>query len=132
MSRDRGSNEFTTPDRAKAHDALMPLLEAMFREFQDLAKKKPDAVLNKPKVALANRLLVSVFEVLDAEPTRPYLDLLNEDELPQYSDVVLMLGQTVAAMEAFRERYHGYLEEELRHGWAVAEASKKKTRRSPQ
>jgi hypothetical protein len=35
----------------------MPLLAAMFREFQEASKKKPDAVLNKRKVQIVNRLL---------------------------------------------------------------------------
>ena len=36
------------------------------------------------------------------------MDLLDEDQLPQNSDVVLILGQAVAAMEAFKERYFGF------------------------
>jgi len=37
---------------------------------------------------------------------RLYLDELNEDDLPQNSDVVLILSQTAAAMEAFEKRYY--------------------------
>jgi hypothetical protein len=39
---------------------------------------------------------------------RDYLDELNEDDLPQNSDVVLILSQTVAAMNAFQARYYGW------------------------
>lgn len=106
MAIDDGS--FTTPALASAHDNLMPLLIAMFREFQDASKKKPDGALNKRKVEIVNRLLKDVYAVLDGEPTRSYLDLLDEDDLPQNSDVALILGQAVAAMESFRARYHRY------------------------
>jgi hypothetical protein len=95
----------------------MPLLEAMFRDFQDLSKKKPDGVLNKSKVKIANRLLTDVLGLLDGEPNRSYLDLFDEDDLPQYSDVVLMLGQAVAAMERFKDRYHGRAE--YSYSWAI-------------
>jgi hypothetical protein len=113
----RSSVPMTTAKKAGKHDSLMPLLAAMFREFQDLAKKKPDAALNKSKVAIVNRLLKDVFEILDGEDSRGYLDLLNEDDLPQYSDVVIILGQARAAMEAFHGKYHGG--SDRGYGWGV-------------
>jgi hypothetical protein len=95
----------------------MPLLQAMFREFQDISKRKPDGVLSKTKVLIANRLLMDVLRVLDGEPNREYLNLFHEDDLPQNSDVVLMLGQAVAAMERFHDRYYGG--SDVYHGWAI-------------
>ena len=44
------STNVTTAEKGEKYDSLMPLLEAMFREFQDSAKEKPDGVLNKRKV----------------------------------------------------------------------------------
>jgi hypothetical protein len=37
-----------------------------------------------------------------------FLDLLNEDDVPQLSDVTLILSQYVAAMEAFKRKYYGW------------------------
>jgi hypothetical protein len=102
------ANEVTTQVKVAKFEAIMPLLEAMFRDFQDLSKKKPDGALNKSKVKIANRLLTDVLVILDGEPNREYLELFDEESLPQYSDVVLMLGQTVAAMERFKRRYYEY------------------------
>ena len=48
-------------DKGASYDNLMPLLEAMFREFQDASKKKPDAAINTRKVQIVNRLLVGVY-----------------------------------------------------------------------
>ena len=100
----------TTAAHAEKHDNVMPLVEAMFREFQELSKKKPDGALNKRKVEIVNRLLQEAHKVLEGEPTSAYLDLLDEDDLPQNSDVVLILSLTVVAMERFRRRYYRYSE----------------------
>jgi len=111
------TDDVTTQERAAKYEAIMPLLEAMFRDFQDLSKKKPDSALNKNKVRIANRLLSDVLTILDGEPNREYLELFDEEDLPQYSDVVLMLGQAVAAMERFKKRYHGRAA--YSYGWAI-------------
>src|SRR5512145_3136947 len=47
-----------------------------------------------------NRLLKKCRETLHGEDSLDFLDVLDEDALPQNSDVVLMLSQYVAAMEA--------------------------------
>jgi hypothetical protein len=101
----------------------MPLLTAMFREFQEASKRKPDGLLNVRKIAIVNRLLKDVFCILDAEPSRAYLDLLDEDAVPQNGDVALMLGQTVAAMDAFKEKYFEGPEDEFTDegGWRIEE-----------
>jgi hypothetical protein len=78
-------------------------------------------VLNKRKVEIVNRLLTDVFAILDGETTRTYLDRLDEDELPQNSDVVLILGQTLAAMKAFRHKYYRYSELLDDEGWATSQ-----------
>lgn len=98
--------ETTTLDKVAAWENLNPLLQAMFREFQDLSKKKPDGQVGKTKVKIVNRLLSCVHLVLMEEPSHCFLDLLDEDDLPQNSDVVLILSQSVAAMTAFKIRYY--------------------------
>jgi hypothetical protein len=128
MARGIHSDAMTTIDKSLKHDDLMPLLAAMFREFQDASKKKPDGVLNKRKVEIVNRLLQDVFTVVEGESTRVYLDLLDEDELPQNSDVVLILGQALAAMEGFKEKYHRYIDHLHDHGWATSQTLANKRR----
>ena len=46
--------------------------------------------------------------VLESEISINLLDLLDEDDVPQNSDVVLTLSQYVAAMEQFHSTYHGW------------------------
>ena len=119
MPRDRHSPDFTTNEKAENHEDLMPLLNSMFLQFQELSKKKPDGVLNKRKVEVVNRLLREIYGIIEGESTSAYLDLLDEDELPQNSDVVLMLGQVAAAMETFKEKYYGYDDSVGKKKWAT-------------
>jgi hypothetical protein len=113
------TSEATTTEKAARYDTLMPLLQAMFREFQDLAKKKPDGNLSKRKVEIVNRLLKDLISVLEGEPSRGYLDMLDDVELPQNSDVVLILGQFVAAMASFHSKYRKFNHISMENHWVI-------------
>lgn len=117
MARPRPQTSKTTPEKASEFSTLNPLLEAMYREFQELSRKKPDGQVGQTKVRMVNRLLKAIHQLLEGEPNRGYLDELNEDDLPQNSDVVLILSQTAAAMEAFEKRY--YRKYGADQGWLV-------------
>lgn len=105
---------YITQDQSNIHGMMTPLLQSMYSEFQELSKKKPQDVLSPSKVKLVNRLLTPILDLLKDEPMRPFLDAFDEDDLPQNSDVILMLGQVRAAMINFRDRHH-----DGRHGWHV-------------
>jgi len=107
----------TTKQKSSTHDVMMPLLIAMFDEFRELSKKKPDSAVSKSKLVIANRLLTRVREVLCDEESIEFLDLLDEDEVPQVSDVTLIFSQYFAAMNAFKGKYHGWNGGE--HDWFV-------------
>lgn len=95
----------------------MPLLLAMYTEFKELSKKKPDAAVSKSKIKITNRLLEKITVVLNDEKTIEFLDLLDEDDIPQISDVTLILSQYVAAMEAFHKTHYGWDGSE--HKWFI-------------
>jgi len=107
----------TTRDRTNLYDAIITLLSALYSEIQELSKKKPDVTLNSQKVKMINRLLNDLLIILVEEPTAKYLDLVNDEDLPQYSDVVIILSQYVAAMKAFHSKYHRYIDGT--HKWAL-------------
>ena len=101
----------TTQEKVDLWDVTTPLLKAMFQQFMELSKKKPEAALNKSKVAMVNRLLEKCREVLADEMSLQFLDLLDGEQLPQNSDVVLVLSQYDSAMKQFRQdhtRSKGY------------------------
>lgn len=107
----------TTENKASAHDTTMPLLEAMYIEFKEISKKKPDAAISISKINIANRLLKEIRIVLSDEASITFLDILDEDDVPQASDVTLILSQYVAAMKAFKNKYHGWSGAE--HEWFI-------------
>ena len=107
----------TTQEKVNAYETTSPLLNALYMEIQTLSKKKPDATLNQNKVTLINRLLSDIKDLLSDESHSKYLDLLDDEDLPQYSDVVLILSQFSAAMERFHSNYYGWDEMTGNHRW---------------
>ena len=95
----------TTADKAGLFDTMQPLLRSMFDEFKDLSKKKPDGAVNEGKIRIVNRLLSRCSEILKDEPSFEFLDFLCEDDMPQNSDVVLILSQWSTAMRHFLQIY---------------------------
>ncbi len=100
--------QVTTSAQASAWEIANPLLSAMYGEFKEFSKKKPDGAVSKAKIRVVNRLLQKCREVLEDQDSLAFLDLLDEDEVPQNSDVVLTLSQYSAAMEQFRDAHHGW------------------------
>ncbi|MFB0832058.1 hypothetical protein ACEU2D_21000 [Brevibacillus laterosporus] len=75
----------------------------------------------KLKVNLINRVLTEIKEVLKNDPTIEFLDLLDDDTLPQNGDAVLILGQYQAAMKQFRLKYYGWVSRDGEHRWRTQE-----------
>ena len=115
--KDPDSQKHTTPKKANLYEVVMPLLSAMQQEFKELSKKKPDSVLSLSKVKTVNRLLESCLKVLELEQSLQFLDLIDEDEIPQNSDLVLMLSQYVAAMHQFHLTY--IVLDDLEYRWLI-------------
>jgi hypothetical protein len=103
-----------TQVQAETIDTVAPLLSAVVHEMRELSKKKQDGILSKLKVDSINRLLGDVKTALGSDPSVRYLDLLEEDDLPQNSDAVLVLTQWEASVKQFREKHQGYDEY---HNW---------------
>jgi hypothetical protein len=97
-----------TKAQISLYETTDPLLDALYEEMQQFAKKKPDGTLSDGKVKVINRLLKDVRIVLKDAAEFKYLDLLDTDSLPQNSDVVLMLSQYKAAMDKFRSNNYGW------------------------
>ncbi len=107
----------TTKEKVEIYKTTAPLLESLYNEIQILSKKKPEGTLNKNKVSLINRLLSDIKDLLIDEKNNKYLDLLDDAELPQYSDVVLILSQFSAALKSFKDNY--YVWDNTKHVWLL-------------
>ena len=109
----------TTKEKVATYETTEPLLEALYREIQDLTKKKPDGTLNQTKIKMINRLLQDIQTFLKDEPDSKYLDLLEDESLPQYSDVTLILSQWSTSVKTFHEKYYGFDQVAREHRWFV-------------
>jgi hypothetical protein len=95
----------TTQNAVDLYEASVQIFGGLIGEIRELSKKKPDATLNKGKVRIINRVLVDLQIVLDSEPEKKFLDLLDDEDLPQTSDAVLVMVQYESALAEFPKRY---------------------------
>lgn len=97
-----------TQEAVTQYELLCPLLSGIYGELQELSKKKPDTPLNNFKVKSINRVLEPIKELLKEENMYPFLDVLDMDDMPTNSDVVLILSQYIKSMDIFHDKYYGY------------------------
>lgn len=102
------ADNIITESKAELFDTASPMFYALRTEYIKLSAKKPEATINKHKVTSLNMVLQDLLSAMDGEPETKYIAIIDDDDLPQYSDIVLMLAQFKAAMSGFYERYHNY------------------------
>jgi hypothetical protein len=89
--------------------------------MSDLSKKKQDGIVNALKIRNINRLLVELGKLLENDPSRGFVELLDEDSLPENSDVVLLLSQWQAALAQYKGRHYGHDKERYEDRWFTIE-----------
>ena len=94
-----------TQDRVDIYLATKDIFSGLIREVRELSKKKPDATMSAGKVKIVNRVLTDLKGILENDPEGKFLDLLDDDSLPQTSDAVLVMVQYETALNAFKDRY---------------------------
>jgi hypothetical protein len=112
-----------TDQEIDRYEALAPLVQSLHQDVQELAKKKQDGALTKVRIALINRLLNDVKEFLKNQPSAVYLDLLDEATVPQNADALLIVGQYLAALHHYQDRYTYRDKTDLQWKWATTRAS---------
>lgn len=118
------SQEFphtTTQAFVDIFESTQPVFAGILSEVRELSKKKPEATMSESKVKLINRVLSDILEILKGEPEGKYLDLLDNEALPQMSDAVLVMVQFETALKAFKGRYHEWFSDISRHLWMTKE-----------
>ena len=108
-----------TQDAVNRYELLNPLLLGVYKELQDLSKKKPDTPLNNFKIKSVNRILEPIRELLKEEDVYPFLDILDMDDVPTNSDVVLILSQYIESMNIFHSKYYSYNISSGKHEWCI-------------
>jgi hypothetical protein len=103
-----GSSPPPTDEQAATYNRLVPMLEAAHREMTELSKKKQDGIVNTLKIKMLNRLLDELSKVIEKDPSYAFVDMLDEETLPQNSDAVLILSQWQAALKQYKDRHYGF------------------------
>jgi hypothetical protein len=106
-----------TVEQATAYDRLVPMLEAAHHEMTELSKKKQDGIVNALKIKMINRLLTELSKVLENDASHDFVDMLDDETLPQNSDVVLVLSQWHAALKQYKSKHYGYDATIGEHHW---------------
>lgn len=96
----------TTDAKVAEYDASHDVFSSLFDEVKELSKKKPDASMSAGKVKIVNRVLANLLVVLEGQPDAKYLEVLDDDDLPQVSDAVLVMVQFKSALESFRSKHY--------------------------
>jgi hypothetical protein len=102
----KNNNWLPTENNIEDYSLLKDMLLAQRQEFDLLSKKKSDGQLNKMKIKMVNRVLEPLNELLKNEPSHKFLDVLNEDDLPTNSDVVLIISQYEKALLNFKNKFY--------------------------
>ena len=109
----------TTQEKADAYDSIFEVFSHLYKELKILGNKKPAETLSESKVKIVNRLLEDIREVLKGETEFKYLDLLDNEALPQYSDAILILSQYEGALKGFKGRCYGWDNIGLKETWNI-------------
>jgi hypothetical protein len=113
-----------TRDAVDAYDTTRGVFHAILAEIKELSRKKPDATMSKFKVGQINRILTDIKAFLLNEPEAKYLDLLDDETLPQVGDAVVVMAQFDAALHSFVDRHKKYDQFDHEHKWYLIEEKK--------
>jgi len=91
-------------EKVELYEVVRPLLHSAYSEVKVMSGKKQSEQLNLNKVKIINKLLDKVLILLKDEPTIEFLQKLDEDDLPTNSDAVLILSQSLSAMDQFHSK----------------------------
>lgn len=99
---EQGNNSdlITEADVAK-FTMIYPMVKLVQNEMSTLSANLQDGVLNNLKFKLINNLINSARELLIKEPILEYLEQLDNEILPQNSDVVIILCLYIEALDQY-------------------------------
>ncbi|GAA3943668.1 hypothetical protein GO495_22955 [Chitinophaga oryziterrae] len=92
-----------TEEEISNFEKIQAQTQSFHDEMSALARKTPNAAINKFKIKFINKALAECNDILGPgySPFEDF-DLFDEDELPSSSDVAMMLGQYLSCLEKKR------------------------------
>jgi hypothetical protein len=102
------SKKSISRENAAKFELAASMFHSVREQYRILSSKKPDATLSSLKVEKLNLVLTDLLSLMEGEPSAKYLASVDDDLLPQYSDIVLIMAQFKAAMTQFADTHKGY------------------------
>lgn len=102
---------------------IYPMIKIIHDEMHILYTTKQDDVLNIFKFRVINKLIISAREILVTEPVLEYLEQLDEQVLPQNSDVIIILCQYIEALDQYKAKNNVYSSQSGSWQWETQENS---------
>lgn len=92
-----------TEDEINVFEKIYVQLDSLYLEIKEFSKKKPDDTINKFKLDLINKVLDESNSIL-SKVEKPFEDFsqFNNDDLPSYSDVIMIIGQYLNCLEKLK------------------------------
>lgn len=117
------SFDTTTQENVAIYEATNAIFVGLIKEIRELSRKKPDATMSSGKVKIINRVLTDLKKILKNEPEGKFLDLLDDNDLPQTSDAVLVMVQYETVLRVFKGKYHKAYKADgrLEYAWVTPE-----------
>lgn len=94
-------------------DIIERMVYSTFKEMKEFSGKRPNETISPIKAASLNKLCEPIKRILKKEPYASFLDLIDLENLPSYSDTILLLINYQTAMKSFRASYFGYNKNEI-------------------
>lgn len=121
MSDELDFSHVTTNAVVDVYKSSEPIFAGLLKEVRELSRKKPEATMSASKVKIINRVLSDLLDILKTESAGKYLEILEDEALPQVSDAVLTMVQFETALESFKDRYWKYVPAHTRSYWITSE-----------
>ena len=109
-----GADGEMTPEEAAftrdswTYDLYYPFFEALYFEFRQQAKRRPDCPVSRYKAECLNRVLAPLKEMMQEEDYARLLGLIgagdNEEGGMSHSDAMILLTQYKSALAKYRRR----------------------------
>lgn len=101
-----GVDQLPTEKDIEKFKYLSTSLTSLYEEISKVSSKKHDSLVSSYKIKLINKTLEGIKELIRDDPAIVDLDLLSDSDIPQFSDVAMLLGQFASAVDRFQSKFY--------------------------
>ena len=115
MARKRSEEKEQAAKEKARHEQLVSVTAALYDEMDKLNRKAPAMTISQLSLERVNKLIKSAKDLMQQEKddfVEEIVEFVPAGDMPEYRDVVLVLGQLKAGLDRFRQsrtKYWGNL-----------------------